>query len=290
MLNYEKWKKLNEALGPTTLGLSHPASLGITGARFSDLDRAEEDVKQECGCNEDEMDVESDEESDEDAGDDMASMKHHHLSDMDGDVGNKHGADMQGDEEDEDEDEEDDEGFEDEDDDDVEEDEDDEEFEDEDDDDEDDEDDEDEEFEDEDEDEEEDDEEEDEDMEATGADMQAPPPEDMEESAKKQALAEAAWWESVNSMIGVAKPINEEVKKPKLVGKPATAAARFETFLTKDDVKNLNMTQAVGLIMELLDHIEDNNDKMTPSLLRTVLLNAINKYATKKKLPKVAKE
>jgi hypothetical protein len=141
------------------------------------------------------------------------------------------------------------------------------------------------------EDEEDDMEDEEDDMEDEEDDMEysneLPENEPVEETKKKQALAEAAWWQSVNSMIGISAPINEgKDEKPKLVGKVATAVSKFENFLTADDVKKLNRTMAIGLIVELLDYIESNNDSMTPSNLRAILLAAADKYAKKNKLPK----
>ncbi len=287
MLNYEKWKKLNETLGPTTLGLSNPQSLGITGARFQNLNNGDE-VNEMMDMEEEDME-DDEEDMEEDDMEDHDSMSHKHSvvkddmeedeeedmeedeeEDMEEDDMEDEEEDMEEDDMEEDDMEEDDMEEDDMEEDDMEEEEEDME---------------------EDDMEEDDTEDEEEDMEEDemeDEDTYSMPAEDsMEESAKKQKLAEAAWWKSVNGMIGISGPINEAKEdKPKLVGKVATAVTKFETFLTPEDVKKLNRTMAIGLIIELLNYIEMNNDNMNPSNLRSILLAAADKYSKKNKLPK----
>ena len=68
MLNYQKWKMLNETLRPINLGLTNPTNLGLSASQFNldekkhnpNMDEEEEEEEEE-----DEEDEDEDEEDEE---------------------------------------------------------------------------------------------------------------------------------------------------------------------------------------------------------------------------------
>ena len=76
MLNYEKWKMLNETLAPMTLGLATKTSLGLHGAQFSNL--ANDASETETESDETEEEVTNEMHGEDDCGCDSHSHKKHH--------------------------------------------------------------------------------------------------------------------------------------------------------------------------------------------------------------------
>lgn len=270
MLNYEKWKLLNETLVPINLGFRPSHSLGITGAQLGQ--NTEETLEEEHDM--DEVDFEAEEDMEFDGEDedmkfdgedeDMKDGKESEME-MDADEDEYSGgcpaAKMSSEDEDEDEDE----------------------------------------YEDEDEESEESEEdEEDEESESEGEDM------DLEfESTNNQSKT---WWESVAGMVGTkgqyknASTLTEEAAKAavagkapeakakekegedeeELVGKAALTLGKLKTFMNEHDVNAMNVAQVKGFIKGFCSYILKNNKKVSPVAVKQELLSIAAQYGSSK--------
>ena len=286
MLNYQKWKKLNEALGPATnLGISNPQSFGLIGSHFSDVENEKNSADtSECGCNND---------NDLDEGEHMHDEEEVMHDDMDVDMdmkddkGDEENIHMHSDMEDEDMEDEDmsDEDMEDMGDEDME----DEDMEDED---------------------MEDEDMEDEDMEDMGKPEQLSYKKhldmdhDMPENTKNKMgdtkmISEADWWKSVNNMIGVAAPNgkiikeangddkeekeDKEEKLKSLSSAAKPAVFRFEKALPEEKLKNITKAKVKSLLSELMSHILQFNKTMSKQNLKDLFRQVVNDYGAAKK-------
>ena len=292
MLNYEKWKMLNETLAPMTLGLATKTSLGLHGAQFSNL--ANDASETETESDETEEEVTNEMHGEDDCGCDSHSHKkhhHHHHKDMDmdmEDMGDEEDMEMDMDDEDEDmEDMGDEEEMDMEDD-------------------------EDEDMEDMGDEEEMDmeDDEDYEDEEEVGAEVDVDDEGDeveMEDSAEMESDEEdgnnklkivgdymtkesaKTWWESVSGMVGEkglfknASEFMSEVTVADPSGQAKLAIGKFKTFIKENEVDHLTAANFKAMIKALCDYILENNDKVPGGTMKMLLKELSDEYMDSKK-------
>ena len=292
MLNYEKWKMLNETLAPMTLGLATKTSLGLHGAQFSNL--ANDASETETESDETEEEVTNEMHGEDDCGCDSHSHKkhhHHHHKDMDmdmEDMGDEEDMEMDMDDEDEDmEDMGDEEEMDMEDD-------------------------EDEDMEDMGDEEEMDmeDDEDYEDEEEVGAEVDVDDEGDeveMEDSAEMESDEEdgnnklkivgdymkkesaKTWWESVSGMVGEkglfknASEFMSEVTVADPSGQAKLAIGKFKTFIKENEVDHLTAANVKAMIKALCDYILENNDKVPGGTMKMLLKELSDEYMDSKK-------
>ena len=251
MLNYEKWKMLNETLAPMTLGLATKTSLGLHGAQFSNL----ANDASETESDETEGEVTNEMHGEDDCGCDSHSHKkhHHHHHDMDmEDMGDEEEMDMEdmGDEEDYDDEEEletevdvEDDG---------------------------------------DEIEMEDSAEMDSDEEDGNNKLKIVGDYMTKESAK-------TWWESVSGMVGEkglfknASEFMSEVTVADPSGQAKLAIGKFKTFIKANEVDHLTSANVKAMIKALCDYILENNDKVPGGTMKMLLKELSDEYMDSKK-------
>ena len=293
MLNYEKWKMLNETLAPMTLGLATKTSLGLHGAQFSNL----ANDASETESDETEGEVTNEMHGEDDCGCDSHSHKkhHHHHHDMDmedmGDEEEMGMEDMEDEDDMEDMGDEDEMGMED--------------------------------MEDEDEEDMEDmGDEEEMDMEDMGDEEDYDDEEEletevdveddgdeieMEDSAEMDSDEEdgnnklkivgdymtkesaKTWWESVSGMVGEkglfknASEFMSEVTVADPSGQAKLAIGKFKTFIKANEVDHLTSANVKAMIKALCDYILENNDKVPGGTMKMLLKELSDEYMDSKK-------